>query len=112
MLLVKFWLHVSDEEQLRRFERRRADPLKEWKLTEEDWRNRSQRPAYLKAVEEMLARTDTSHAPWTLVEGDSKRWARVKVVETVVASIEDGMRARGFAVPPQPAGLGMRARRW
>jgi polyphosphate kinase 2 (PPK2 family) len=112
MILVKFWLHISAEEQLRRFQRRQADPLKRWKLTEEDWRNRSRRAAYVEAVEEMVDRSDTPFAPWALVEGDSKRWARVKVVETVVASVEEGMRARGFAVPPQPAGLGRRAGRW
>src|SRR6058998_3267525 len=65
MILVKFWLHLSDEEQLSRFERRKVDPLKGWKLTEEDWRNRGKRPAYVAAVEEMLARTDTEFAPWT-----------------------------------------------
>jgi polyphosphate kinase 2 (PPK2 family) len=112
MILVKFWMHLSEEEQLSRFERRRADPLKTWKLTDEDWRNRDKRPAYVDAVEEMLARTDTTFAPWTLVEGDSKRWARVKVLDTVISSIEEGMRARGFRVPPQPRGLGKRARRW
>jgi polyphosphate kinase 2 (PPK2 family) len=112
MILVKFWMHLSEEEQLSRFERRKADPLKEWKLTDEDWRNRAKRPAYVEAVEAMLARTDTAFAPWTLVEGDSKRWARVKVLDTVISSIEEGMQARGFSVPPQPRGLGKRARRW
>ncbi|SRR6266550_3862144 len=112
MILVKFWMHVSEQEQLSRFERRKADPLKQWKLTEEDWRNREKRPAYVEAVEDMLARTDTAHAPWTLVEAESKRRARVKVLDTVISSIEDGMQARGFTVPPQPRGLGKRARRW
>ena len=105
MILVKFWLHLSDQEQLRRFERRQHDPLKQWKLTDEDWRNRDKRPAYEDAVEDMLDRTDTAYAPWSLVEGDSKRWARVKVAETVIAAIEAGMRSRGFEVPPPPAAL-------
>jgi len=105
MILVKFWLHLSEQEQLRRFERRQHDPLKQWKLTDEDWRNRDKRPAYEDAVEDMLDRTDTAYAPWSLVEGDSKRWARVKVAETVIAAIEDGMRSRGFEVPPPPAAL-------
>ena len=104
MIMVKFWLHLSEEEQLKRFERRAQDPLKRWKLTDEDWRNRDSRPAYEAAVEDMLARTDTPHAPWCLVEGDSKRWARVKVVETVAAAIEDGLRERGLPVPEQPPG--------
>jgi AMP-polyphosphate phosphotransferase len=99
MILVKFWIHLSDEEQLTRFEKRRDDPLKRWKLTDEDWRNREQRPAYEEAVEEMLERTDHEHAAWHLVEGDSKRWARVKVLETAIAEIEAGMRKRGFDPP-------------
>ena len=62
--------------------------MKQWKLTDEDWRNREKRPAYDAAVAEMVERTDTEWAPWDLVEADSKRWARVKVVETVVARVE------------------------
>jgi AMP-polyphosphate phosphotransferase len=88
MAFVKFWLQVSDEEQLKRFRKREKDPLKAWKLTDEDWRNREKRPAYEQAVEDMLERTDHEHAPWTLVEGDSKRWARVKVIESVIAAME------------------------
>lgn len=103
MILVKFWLHLSAAEQLERFESRARDPLRSWKLTEEDWRNREKREAYLEAVEEMLASTEHPAAPWHLVEGDSKRWARVKVVETVVAEVERGMARHGLAVPPAPA---------
>jgi polyphosphate kinase 2 (PPK2 family) len=99
MVLVKFWLHVSDEEQLKRFESRANDPLRTWKLTDEDWRNRKRRAAYTKAVEDMVAKTSTDVAPWTLVEGDNKRWARVKVLETVIAAIEAGMRRNGLTVP-------------
>ena len=97
MIIIKFWLHISDEEQLRRFKRREKDPLKGWKLTDEDWRNREKRSAYATAVEDMLARTDHELGRWQLVEGDSKRYARVKVIETVIAEIEEGMRERGFA---------------
>jgi len=103
MILVKFWLHLSAAEQLERFESRASDPLRSWKLTEEDWRNREKREAYVEAVEGMLARTEHPAAPWHLVEGDSKRWARVKVVETVVAEVERGMQRHGFAVPQAPA---------
>jgi AMP-polyphosphate phosphotransferase len=99
-VLVKLWLHVSDEEQLRRFESRQDDPLKAYKLTEEDWRNRGKRDAYCEAVEEMLERTSTGWAPWHLVEGDSKRHARVKVVETVVAATEAGLERHGRVPPP------------
>ncbi|MGH2742747.1 MAG: polyphosphate kinase 2 family protein [Pseudonocardiaceae bacterium] len=95
-ILIKFFLHISDEEQLRRFKQREADPLKRWKLTQEDWRNRARRPAYEQAVEDMLDRTDHELAPWQLVEANSKRFARVKVIETVIGQIELGMRERGF----------------
>jgi AMP-polyphosphate phosphotransferase len=99
-VLVKLWLHVSDEEQLHRFEKRQKDPLKSWKITDEDWRNREKRPLYLDALEEMFERTEHPDAPWQLIEGDSKRFARVKIIETINAEIERGMRERGFPVPP------------
>src|SRR5689334_13335297 len=76
-ILVKFWLHVSPEEQLRRFESRRKDPYRAWKLTDEDWRNREKRPQYEAAVEEMLERTDHATARWYVVPADDKRYARV-----------------------------------
>jgi polyphosphate kinase 2 (PPK2 family) len=98
-IFAKFWLHISPEEQLERFERRQADPLKSWKITDEDWRNREKRPQYVEAAEEMFARTDTLEAPWILVEGDSKRFARVKVMECVIEQIERGCAARGFELP-------------
>jgi polyphosphate kinase 2 (PPK2 family) len=100
-VLVKFWMHVSEDEQLRRFQKREKDELKSWKITDEDWRNREKRPQYTEAVEDMLERTEHSHAPWQLVEGDDKRYARVKVVETVIAELERGMRERDFPVPKQ-----------
>ncbi len=102
MILVKFWLHISDEEQLRRFERRRADPLKRWKLTDEDWRNRHRRTEYEAAVEDMVERTDHAAARWILVEADSKRWARVRVLERTCEAIETGMAARGLSLPALP----------
>jgi AMP-polyphosphate phosphotransferase len=98
-IFAKFWMHVSAEEQLRRFERRQDDPLKAWKITAEDWRNREKRPQYVEAVEEMLVRTDTQEAPWILVEAESKRFARVKVMESVIEQIERGCAARGFELP-------------
>ena len=101
MILLKFWMHISDEEQLRRFKRRDREPLKTWKLTAEDWRNREKRTAYEQAIEDMLERTDHPLAPWYLVEAESKRFARVRVVETAIAEIERGMRDRGFE-PPEP----------
>jgi polyphosphate kinase 2 (PPK2 family) len=103
-ILVKFWLHVSDEEQLERFERRKNDPLKSWKLTEEDWRNRAKREEYTAAVEEMVAETESGHAPWELIPGDSKRWARVAVIETVSRRIEERCEELGFALPTPVGG--------
>jgi polyphosphate kinase 2 (PPK2 family) len=107
MILLKFWMHISDEEQLRRFKRRDSEPLKTWKLTAEDWRNREKRGAYEQAIEDMLERTDHPLARWHLIEADSKRFARVRVVETAIDEIEQGMRDRGFDPPsprPRPAG--------
>jgi len=88
MILVKLWLHVSEEEQLKRFEAREQDPLKSWKLTDEDWRNRGRRAEYEAAVEEMVEKTSTEWAPWSLVPADSKRYARVAVLNTVIDAIE------------------------
>jgi polyphosphate kinase 2 (PPK2 family) len=99
MVLIKFWLHISAEEQLKRFEQRRDDPVKAWKLTPDDWQNREKRPQYLEAVEQMLARTDHEDAPWELVEAESKRFARVKVLETVIVRVEEAMRAAGIEPP-------------
>ena len=100
MILVKFWLHISAEEQLKRFRSREQDPLKSWKLTVEDWRNREQRGAYVEAIEDMLARTDQPSAPWILVEAESKRYARVRVVNAVIERIEQGMSGWGMEPPP------------
>ncbi|HZZ45391.1 MAG TPA: polyphosphate kinase 2 [Pseudonocardia sp.] len=104
-ILVKFWLHVSDQEQLRRFESRAADPLRSWKLTDEDWRNRAKRAEYKEAIEEMLVRTDREKAPWYLVAGDDKRSARVTVVETVCRAVENELSALGWELPDtEPTG--------
>ncbi len=99
-ILVKFWMHLSPEEQLRRFEARQADPYKAWKLTDEDWRNREKRPAYEEAVEEMLERTDHACGRWHVIAGDDKRWARVAVVRTVCEAIESALEARGIDADP------------
>ncbi len=83
-IIIKFWIHISREEQLRRFEQRKSIAYKSWKLTEEDWRNREKWPLYAQAVEDMLLKTSTVTAPWTVVEGEDKYWARVKALTTVV----------------------------
>lgn len=100
MILVKFWMHLSPEEQLRRFESRRDDPYRAWKLTDEDWRNREKRPAYEDAVEDMLERTDHPSGPWHVVAGDDKQWARVTVVRTVCEAIEAALAERGIDADP------------
>jgi polyphosphate kinase 2 (PPK2 family) len=99
MIIVKFFLHTSDEEQLKRFEARREDPLKAWKLTDEDWRNRAKRPAYSVALEEMFERTHTELAPWRIVPADSKHYARVHVMRQVIAAVEAGCARVGFPLP-------------
>jgi polyphosphate kinase 2 (PPK2 family) len=95
MVLVKFWMHVSEKAQRDRFEARRVDPLKSWKLTDEDWRNIARRGDYEKAVADMLKRTDHKHAPWTVVAAESKPYARVVVVEAVIKALEHGLREAG-----------------
>jgi polyphosphate kinase 2 (PPK2 family) len=99
MVFVKLWMHISDERQLKRFEKRRDDPLKAWKLTDEDWRNREKRPAYEEAVEEMLERTDTEWAPWTVVPAEQKPYARVFVMERVIEAMETALRGRSSDPP-------------
>lgn len=86
-ILIKFWLHVSPEEQLRRFQARERDPRKQWKLTDEDWRNREKWDAYMEAVNEMIQETHSDSAPWSIIEGNSKEWARIKVLKTMVDQI-------------------------
>ena len=91
VIIVKFWLQISAEEQLKRFESRRADPLRAWKLTDEDWRNRGKLDPYTSAIEDMFKHTDHDLAPWHLVSGEQKKWARVTVLETLVQRIEEGI---------------------
>ena len=91
MILAKLWFEISAEEQLRRFEARRETPHKKWKLTEEDWRNRRKWALYEEALIDMLRKTSTLNAPWTIVEGNDKLWARVKTQETLIAALEAGL---------------------
>ncbi len=84
MIMVKFWIHISQDEQMRRFQERQNTPHKKWKLTDEDWRNREKWDQYKLAVEDMLLKTSTATAPWTVVEGNDKWFARVKALRTLV----------------------------
>jgi polyphosphate kinase 2 (PPK2 family) len=83
-IILKFYLHISKEEQLRRFEQRAADPLKHWKISAEDWRNRRKWKEHQEAAEEMFERTWTKVAPWHLVEGEFKWHTRTKVLKAIV----------------------------
>jgi polyphosphate kinase 2 (PPK2 family) len=91
-VLLKYWLHVTPEEQLRRFKEREQIPHKQWKLTEEDWRNREKWDAYERAVNDMIERTSTLDAPWTLVEANDKAHARIKVLETACQRLEQALK--------------------
>ena len=102
--LVKFWLHLSDEEQLKRFKDRESDPLKQWKLTPDDWRNREKRGAYLDALDDMVETTDKSHAHWDLIPADSKHYARVAVLETLIERWTHDLERRGLKVPKARSG--------
>lgn len=91
VIVLKFWLHVSHEEQLRRFREREATPHKRHKMNEEDWRNRRQRAAYEVAVGDMLALTHQPAAPWHLVPADNKRFARIDVLSTAARRLEEAL---------------------
>ena len=88
IIVQKFWMQIDGEEQLKRFQDRENDPNKTWKITPEDWRNRDKWDAYVDAVNEMLYRTDTREAPWTVVEANNKLYARLKVLETMIRRME------------------------
>jgi polyphosphate:AMP phosphotransferase len=88
IVLVKYWMHITPEEQLRRFKEREKARYKRWKLTDEDWRNRAKWAEYERAVNEMVERTSTRRVPWTLVEADDKYFARLKVLKTACRSLE------------------------
>ncbi len=88
MVICKFWLQITKEEQLRRFRSREVDPYRSYKLTEEDWRNRAKRDEYSEAVDDMLRHTSTLPAPWTAVEANNKYFARVRILRTVVDALD------------------------
>jgi AMP-polyphosphate phosphotransferase len=94
VILVKFWIHISQDEQLRRFEERKTIAYKAWKLTDEDWRNRGKWEDYEAAVEDMLLKTSTRTAPWTIVEGNDKWFARVKTLRTLVEVLSKELDSR------------------
>ncbi len=87
VVVVKYWMHIDQDEQLRRFKARELDPFRSYKLTDEDWRNRARWETYERAVEDMLERTSTDIAPWTVVAANDKNYARVKVVKTLARAM-------------------------
>ena len=94
IVLVKFWIHVTKDEQLRRFKEREKTPHKQWKLTEEDWRNREKWEEYELAVNDFVEHTSTRVAPWYLIEGNDKRYARVKVIKTICERMENALKGK------------------
>ncbi|MCB0997886.1 MAG: UDP-galactose-lipid carrier transferase [Ilumatobacteraceae bacterium] len=99
IILVKFWMHISDDEQMERFQARAADPLKRWKLTDEDWRNREKNRLYEAAAEDMFAKTSHKLSPWEVIPAEQKRYGRIAVLETLNRRIEEGMKRWGMPVP-------------
>lgn len=87
-IVIKFWMHIDKDEQEKRFKERQENPAKQWKITDEDWRNREKWDQYEEAVDEMLVRTSTTCAPWIVVEGNNKYYARITVLEVVITAIE------------------------
>lgn len=89
--LIKFFLHISDDEQLKRFRARLEEPHKRWKLTAEDFRNRSKRDAYSQAIDDMLAKTHRPEAPWHVVPAENKKFARIRIIETLCERLSEGL---------------------
>jgi polyphosphate kinase 2 (PPK2 family) len=88
-VIVKFWVQIDKDVQLERFTYRQNTPEKQWKITDEDWRNREKWDLYEVAVDEMLQKTNTAFAPWTVLESNDKKYARIKALKTVIAAIEE-----------------------
>jgi polyphosphate:AMP phosphotransferase len=95
-IILKFWLHIDKDEQLRRFKEREKVPYKQHKITEEDWRNREKWDLYKMAVNEMVVRTSTEYAPWTLVPGNDKLYARVEVLKTICDTLERALKHQDY----------------
>jgi len=101
-VIIKFWLQVSKDEQLRRFNERESTPFKRHKITDDDWRNREKWEDYHRAVCDMIERTSTGTVPWILVEANDKSFTRVKVLETVCNRLEEALMKKKNGAPPEP----------
>ncbi|MBR6351450.1 MAG: phosphate--AMP phosphotransferase, partial [Firmicutes bacterium] len=93
-VVLKFWIHIDQETQLARFTERQNTPEKQWKITDEDWRNREKWPLYEEAVSDMLAKTSTDFAPWHIIESNDKLYARIKVLRIVAEAMEKALEAK------------------
>lgn len=98
-LIVKYFLHIDEEEQQKRLEKLEADPQSAWQVRSHDWQQHKEYKRYLLAVEEMLERTESEWGPWTLIEGHDHRWERLRVFETLIASMEEGLERKGYEAP-------------
>ena len=98
-VLIKFWLHISKKEQLQRFKKLEEDPLESWHVQSEDWEHHEKYGEYVIAIEEMLERTDTEWGPWTIVEATDRRWARIKIFETIIHRLEEALQERDLPLP-------------
>ncbi|HWL24423.1 MAG TPA: polyphosphate kinase [Ureibacillus sp.] len=97
-ILLKFWIHIDKDEQLKRFYERQNDPYKQWKLTEEDWRNREKFDDYIIAANEAFQKTDQQYAPWILVPGNNKYYARIKVLQETIEWVTQELTRKGIAL--------------
>jgi len=98
-LIVKFWIHIDKDEQLARFKERQTNPAKMWKLTKEDWRNRDKFDQYTECANDMFGKTDTFNAPWILVAGNNKHYARINVIREAIAHVKQEALKRGIIIP-------------
>lgn len=98
-VVLKFWMNITSEEQEKRFKERQENPDKQWKITDEDWRNREKWDAYVVAVDRMLLKTSTDRAPWVIVEGNNKYYARIRVLKAVISAIEEKIAEKEVVSP-------------
>ncbi len=102
LVIAKFFLHISKKEQARRFKKLEKDPLESWHVAPEDWEHHKNYDEYYLATEEMLERTDTEWGPWTIVEATNRYWRRIKIFDTLIGRLENGLKAHGKPLPPMP----------
>jgi polyphosphate kinase 2 (PPK2 family) len=101
-VIIKFWLHIDRKEQLKRFRTREKTPYKRWKITDEDWRNRAKWEDYEMAVADMIQKTSTTYAPWTVVESNNKYYSRLKVIETFIGAVTPALDGLDLTRNPAP----------